>query len=47
VIVRPWAQIHQAQLLAYMKLSKLPIGLLLNFNTAVLKDGIRRLTLRV
>ena len=37
--------IHQAQLLTYMKLSGMRIGLLLNFNTAVLKDGIRRLML--
>ena len=37
--------IHDAQLLTYLKLSKIRIGLLLNFNTAVLKDGIRRLVL--
>ena len=37
--------IHDAQLLAYLKLSKIRTGLLLNFNTAVLKDGIRRLVL--
>ncbi len=37
--------IHQAQLLTYMKLSGMRTGLLLNFNTAVLKDGIRRLML--
>jgi GxxExxY protein len=37
--------IHDAQLLTYMKLSAIPKGLLLNFNTAVLKDGIRRLIL--
>jgi GxxExxY protein len=34
--------IHDAQVLTYMKLSSIPTGLLLNFNTAVLKDGIRR-----
>ncbi|MBV8121354.1 MAG: GxxExxY protein [Alphaproteobacteria bacterium] len=37
--------IHEAQLLTYMKLSGIRTGLLLNFNTAVLKDGIRRLML--
>jgi GxxExxY protein len=37
--------IHQAQLLTYMKLSGIRRGLLLNFHTAVLKDGIRRMTL--
>ena len=37
--------IHEAQLLTYLKLSGIRIGLLLNFNTAVLKDGIRRLML--
>lgn len=34
--------IHQAQLLTYLKLKRLPLGLLVNFNTSVLKDGIRR-----
>jgi GxxExxY protein len=37
--------VHQAQLLTYMKLAQLPRGLLLNFHVAVLKDGIRRMTL--
>ena len=37
--------IHDAQLLTYMKLSGIRTGLLLNFNSAVLKDGIRRLML--
>jgi GxxExxY protein len=37
--------IHEAQLLTYMKLSEVRTGLLLNFNSAVLKDGIRRLML--
>ena len=35
--------IHTAQLLTYLKLSHLKIGLLINFNTFRLKDGIRRL----
>jgi GxxExxY protein len=35
--------IHKAQLLSYLKLSGYPIGLLINFNVSVLKDGIVRL----
>jgi GxxExxY protein len=37
--------VHQAQLLTYLRLSGLRTGLLLNFNTALLKDGIRRFVL--
>ena len=37
--------VHEAQLLTYLKLSGLHTALLLNFNTAVLKDGIRRIVL--
>ena len=37
--------IHQAQILTYLKLSGLRTGLLLNFNSAVLKDGIKRMVL--
>lgn len=37
--------VHEAQLLTYLKLSELKIGLLLNFNTAVLKNGIKRMVL--
>jgi len=35
--------IHQAQLLSYLKLSGCKVGLLINFNVKVLKNGIRRL----
>ena len=35
--------IHQAQLLTYLKLLNLRLGLILNFNVSVLKDGIKRL----
>ena len=35
--------IHTAQLLSYLKLSGCRVGLLINFNVKVLKDGIRRL----
>ena len=34
--------IHEAQLLSYLKLGGWKIGLLLNFNVPVLRDGIRR-----
>lgn len=37
--------IHQAQLLTYMKLAECPVGLLLNFNVKLLKDGLRRFSL--
>jgi GxxExxY protein len=36
------APIHQAQLLSYLKLSGCKVGLLINFNVPLLKDGIRR-----
>jgi GxxExxY protein len=35
--------IHRAQLLTYLKLSGLNLGLLLNFNTPVMRDGIVRI----
>ena len=35
--------IHKAQLLTYLKLSGKTLGLLMNFNTSVMKDGIIRI----
>ncbi len=35
--------IHTAQLLSYLKLAELPVGLLINFNVPKLKDGIKRI----
>ena len=35
--------IHKAQLLTYLKLSGLNLGLLLNFNVTVMRDGIVRM----
>lgn len=36
------APVHKAQLLTYLKLSNLRVGLLINFNVEVLKNGINR-----
>ncbi|SRR5213593_649940 len=36
------APIHEAQLLTYMRLRQVRVGLLMNFNEIVLKNGIRR-----
>jgi GxxExxY protein len=37
--------IHEAQILTYLRLSGLKVGLLMNFNNVVLKDGLRRFVL--
>ena len=37
--------IHKAQLLSYMKLLNVPVGLLINFNESKLIDGVSRLML--
>lgn len=37
------APVHYSQVLTYLKLSKLKLGLLINFNTKLLKDGIHRI----
>lgn len=34
--------VHEAQVLSYLKFSGCKVGLLLNFNVKVLKDGLRR-----
>ena len=34
--------IHEVQLLTYLRLAGLPLGLLMNFNTLHLRDGLRR-----
>jgi GxxExxY protein len=36
------APIHESVMLTYLRLSGSPIGLLINFNVPILKDGIRR-----
>jgi GxxExxY protein len=37
--------IHEAQLLTYLRLTKTHVGLLINFNVRLLKDGIKRMVL--
>ena len=36
------AEIHKAQVISYLKATHLPLGLLINFNVPVLKNGIQR-----
>lgn len=37
--------IHEAQLLTYLKLTGKRLGLIVNFNTTLIKDGIKRIAL--
>lgn len=37
--------VHEAQLLTYLKLSELKVGLIINFHSRFIKDGIKRLVL--
>jgi GxxExxY protein len=41
--VEQLAPIHTAQLLTYLKLSKKTLGFLINFNTPLIKQGIKRI----
>lgn len=43
--VETFLPVHTAQLLTYLKLSKCRLGLLINFNVPLIKDGIKRLVL--
>jgi GxxExxY protein len=45
-VVKKVLPIHKAQLLSYMKLLNVPVGLLFNFNEILLKDGMSRLVLK-
>ncbi len=38
--------IHEAQILSYLRLTKKRLGLIINFNVPLLKDGIKRVVLR-
>jgi GxxExxY protein len=44
-VVEQLLPIHKAQLLSYMKLLNVPLGLLINYHESVLKNGIVRLIL--
>ena len=37
------AHVHQKQVLTYLRLTNIKLGLLINFNEALLKDGIQRI----
>ena len=41
--VKALAQVHEAQLLAYMKHSGVRLGFLINWNVPLVKDGIKRM----
>jgi len=43
--VEAFTDVHIAHVLTYLKLTNLHLGLLLNFNTKSLKDGIKRIIL--
>jgi len=43
--VEKTTSLHEAQLLTYLKLTGLRLGLLINFNVPIIKEGIRRLIL--
>ena len=40
--VECFSDVHTAQILTYMKLGNYPLGLLINFHTKLLKNGIKR-----
>ena len=37
------APVHRAQMVSYLKITKLRLGIIINFNVPALKDGIRRI----
>ena len=43
--VKMLKHVHEAQLLAYLKASRLPVGLLMNFGGGRLKEGFKRIIL--
>lgn len=45
--VEAFAPIHDAQVLTYLKLTGCKLGLLLNFNSLRMRNGIRRLVLNL
>lgn len=43
--VEALAPIHTAQLISYLRLTSMHLGLLINFNVPLLKDGVKRVVL--
>jgi GxxExxY protein len=43
--VKMLKRVHEGQVLAYLKASRLPVALLMNFGGATLKEGLRRIVL--
>ncbi|MEC4817191.1 MAG: GxxExxY protein [Scytonema sp. PMC 1069.18] len=43
--VEKLSPIHEAQVISYLKMTKHPLGLLINFNVPILKQGIKRIIL--
>lgn len=41
--VKMLRRVHEAQVIAYLKASRLPVALLMNFGGATLKEGLRRI----
>jgi len=41
--IKEFDDVHLAQILSYLKLSKCKLGLLMNFNVTLLKNGIKRI----
>jgi GxxExxY protein len=39
------APVHHAQLLSYLRVARLRVGLLINFNVPILRDGVKRIVL--
>ena len=44
-MVEKIAKLHVSQLAAYLKIARKRLGLLLNFNTVIMRDGIKRVAL--
>uniref|UniRef100_UPI001F28DF78 GxxExxY protein n=1 Tax=Hassallia byssoidea TaxID=482630 RepID=UPI001F28DF78 len=43
--VQNLAPIHESQVMSYLKMTKHPLALLINFNVPILKQGIKRIIL--
>jgi GxxExxY protein len=44
--VEELTNVHPAQVITYLKLAQLPVGLLVNFNVPTLRNGLRRFSLQ-